>query len=77
MLDFRDKTMLLIGCNYLSSRLLMCVNAKIDVMGKALDYLEEALNKKTKDPLILDASIHRFEFSVDLSWEALKCCLLR
>jgi nucleotidyltransferase substrate binding protein (TIGR01987 family) len=55
----------------------MCVSAKIDVMGKALDYLEEALNKKTKDPLILDASIHRFEFSVDLSWEALKCCLRR
>jgi nucleotidyltransferase substrate binding protein (TIGR01987 family) len=55
----------------------MCVNTKIDVMGKALDCLEEALSKSTKDLLALDASIHRFEFSVELSWEALKHCLLQ
>ena len=55
----------------------MCVSTKINVMGKALECLIEALNSKTKNLLVLDAAIHRFEFSVELSWEALKCCLLQ
>jgi nucleotidyltransferase substrate binding protein (TIGR01987 family) len=39
---------------------------------KALDRLQEALLKKTEDKLIIDGTIQRFEFSVELAWKSLK-----
>lgn len=41
--------------------------------GKALDRLGEALQRDVDtDPLVLDATIQRFEFATELCWKTLK-----
>jgi predicted nucleotidyltransferase len=44
-------------------------------LGKALDRLEEALGQPLENPLAVDATIQRFEFTIELFWKALKRCL--
>ena len=47
-------------------------------LGKALLRLEEVLNEPLdKEEFVLDATIQRFEFSVELFWKALKHLLQR
>lgn len=48
-----------------------------DQLKRALQRLEEAANKPVSaDRLEIDATIHRFEFTIELFWKALKKKLL-
>ena len=51
------------------------MKATLDSLGKALDRLEEALGQPLENPLAVDATIQRFEFTIELFWKALKRCL--
>ena len=48
---------------------------KIDALGNALKRLEESLAFDLSQPLVVDACIQRFEFSIELTWKTLKKCL--
>lgn len=51
---------------------------KLEELLRAFDRLEEALARDAgADPLVLDASIQRFEFSIELFWRWLQAALLR
>lgn len=39
---------------------------------RALDRLGKALQEPESNPLVVDATIQRFEFSVELFWKALR-----
>ncbi|TQR12300.1 HI0074 family nucleotidyltransferase substrate-binding subunit [Psychrobacillus soli] len=43
---------------------------------KALDRLEEALNENQENSLIVDGTIQRFEFTIEVYWKMLKRLLL-
>jgi nucleotidyltransferase substrate binding protein (TIGR01987 family) len=51
------------------------MKATLESLGKALDRLEEALGQPLENPLAVDATIQRFEFTIELFWKALKRCL--
>ncbi|WOG27183.1 HI0074 family nucleotidyltransferase substrate-binding subunit [Endozoicomonas sp. 8E] len=53
----------------------MSVDLKLDALGKALQRFHESLQYEESHPLVIDASIQRFEFSIELSWKTLKACL--
>ena len=53
----------------------MSVDLKLESLGNALQRLGESLQYDESQPLVVDASIQRFEFSVELSWKTLKACL--
>ena len=52
--------------------------ARLDAdLGRALDRLAEALARPIDDPLAVDASIQRFEFTFELFWKLLRRRLAR
>lgn len=53
----------------------MSVDLKLAALGKALQRFHESLQFDESQPLVIDASIQRFEFSIELSWKSLKACL--
>ena len=53
----------------------MSVDLKLDALGKALQRLHESLQYDENQPLVVDASIQRFEFCIELSWKTLKATL--
>ena len=53
----------------------MNAQLKIDALGNALKRLEESLAFDLSQPLVVDACIQRFEFSIELTWKTLKKCL--
>lgn len=57
----------------------MKTNKKLEIQqfSKALKRLEEALERSASDDdLVMDATIQRFEFTIELCWKALKKLLL-
>jgi len=51
---------------------------RLRTLGRALDRFAEALARDADaDPLVLDAAIQRFEFSIELFWRVLQTALLR
>lgn len=48
------------------------IQISIKSLGKALDRLGEALAASPENPLAIDATIQRFEFSIELFWKALR-----
>ncbi len=46
-----------------------------DNLSLALSRLEEALAEDSSNPLIVDGTIQRFEFTIELYWKTLKRCL--
>lgn len=50
---------------------------RIEEFRRAAARLDEALATAQGNPLGVDASIQRFEFSVELAWKALQRVLLR
>lgn len=53
----------------------MNARLNIDALGHALKRLDESLSFDLSQPLVVDASIQRFEFSIELTWKTLKKCL--
>ena len=53
----------------------MSVDFNLDALGKALQRFHESLQYDKDQPLVVDASIQRFEFCIELSWKTLKACL--
>ena len=53
----------------------MNVDLKLDAFGKALQRFQESLQYDESQPLVVDASIQRFEFCIELSWKTLKAAL--
>lgn len=53
----------------------MSVQLNINALGNALKRLEESLAFDLSQPLVVDACIQRFEFSIELTWKTLKKCL--
>ena len=53
----------------------MNAQLNIDALGNALKRLEESLAFDLSQPLVVDACIQRFEFSIELTWKMLKKCL--
>jgi nucleotidyltransferase substrate binding protein (TIGR01987 family) len=49
----------------------------LDVLGRALERLHEALAQPEDNPLAIDGTIQRFEFAIELSWKALRRLLVR
>jgi len=48
------------------------IKQSFDNLGKALLRLEEAVNTPHPNSLIVDGTIQRFEFTIELYWKALK-----
>ncbi len=48
------------------------VKQSLDSLGKALLRLEEAIKITHPNPLIIDGTIQRFEFVIELYWKTLK-----
>ena len=55
----------------------MNAQLNIDALGNALKRLEESLAFDLSQPLVVDACIQRFEFSIELTWKMLKKCCKR
>ena len=53
----------------------MSVDLKLDAFGKVLQRFQESLQYDESQPLVVDASIQRFEFCIELSWKTLKAAL--
>ncbi len=53
----------------------MNVEINVKALEKALKRLEESLAFDLTQPLVVDACIQRFEFSIELTWKTLKKCL--
>ena len=53
----------------------MSAELNLDALGKALQRFHESLQYDKDQPLVVDASIQRFEFCIDLSWKTLQACL--
>mgnify|MGYP000025225868 FL=1 len=53
----------------------MNVEINVKALEKALQRLEESLAFDLTQPLVVDACIQRFEFSIELTWKTLKKCL--
>lgn len=51
------------------------IKQSIENLGKALERLGEALAAPRENPLAIDATIQRFEFTIELFWKALKYLL--
>jgi nucleotidyltransferase substrate binding protein (TIGR01987 family) len=52
------------------------MSARLQYLEQALGRLEEALAQEATNPLYLDGTIQRFEFTFELTWKALKDLLL-
>ncbi len=48
----------------------------IDYLNKALDRFDEAIATPLTNPLAIDGTIQRFEFSFELAWKAIKIVAL-
>lgn len=44
----------------------------MDNLKNALDRLDEAVQRETTDKLLIDGTIQRFEFTIELFWKTLK-----
>lgn len=53
----------------------MSVHINLEQLSHALERFRESLNYPPDQPLIIDASIQRFEFCVELTWKTLKKAL--
>ena len=53
----------------------MNARLNIDALGHALKRLDESLAFDLSQPLVVDASIQRFESSIELTWKTLRKCL--
>ena len=53
----------------------MNVEINVKALEKALQRLKESLTFDLSQPLVVDACIQRFEFSIELTWKTLKKCL--
>ena len=51
------------------------VDSLLEILEKVLQRFDEALQYQASQPLVVDASIQRFEFCIELSWKTLKACL--
>lgn len=51
------------------------IEAKINNLGKAITRLREALEQPPDNPLFLDGTIQRFEFTFELFWKTFKALL--
>jgi nucleotidyltransferase substrate binding protein (TIGR01987 family) len=49
----------------------------LDDLGRSLDRLAEALAVSAEEPLAIDGTIQRFEFTFELFWKALRRLLVR
>jgi len=47
----------------------------LESLGKALDRLQEAVKVAQPSGLVIDGTIQRFEFTIELFWKMLKRCL--
>ena len=48
---------------------------KLNALGKTLQRFDESLQYDESQPPVIDASIQRFEFCIELTWKTLKACL--
>ena len=48
------------------------IQLALNNLGRALGRLDEALSVPAENPLAIDATIQRFEFTIELFWKALK-----
>jgi hypothetical protein len=48
-----------------------------DDLGRSLDRLEEALRVASEEPLAIDGTIQRFEFTFELFWKTVRRALAR
>ncbi|AEY02311.1 nucleotidyltransferase substrate binding protein [Oceanimonas sp. GK1] len=53
----------------------MSVDLNLELLGNALARLQESLDFPASQPLVVDASIQRFEFCIELTWKTLKKAL--
>mgnify|MGYP005760204271 CR=1 FL=1 len=53
----------------------MSVELNLGLLGNALARLQESLDFPASQPLVVDASIQRFEFCIELTWKTLKKAL--
>ncbi len=53
----------------------MSVHTNLEQLSHALERFRESLNYSPDQPLVIDASIQRFEFCVELTWKTLKKAL--
>ncbi|MBM7455267.1 nucleotidyltransferase substrate binding protein (TIGR01987 family) [Oceanisphaera litoralis] len=51
------------------------LSLSLNAMGKALQRLAESLAFDQSQPLVVDASIQRFEFCIELTWKTMKKAL--
>ena len=50
----------------------MSLDLNLVALGNALQRLAESLSYDASQPLVVDASIQRFEFCIELTWKTLK-----
>ncbi|ATG74478.1 nucleotidyltransferase [Zobellella denitrificans] len=53
----------------------MSVELNLGLLSNALARLQESLDFPASQPLVVDASIQRFEFCIELTWKTLKKAL--
>lgn len=53
----------------------MSLDLNLVALGNALKRLAESLSYDASQPLVVDASIQRFEFCIELTWKTLKKAL--
>lgn len=53
----------------------MSVHTNLEQLSHALERFRESLSYSPDQPLVIDASIQRFEFCVELTWKTLKKAL--
>lgn len=53
----------------------MSLDLNLVALGNALQRLAESLTYDPSQPLVIDASIQRFEFCIELTWKTLKKAL--
>ena len=53
----------------------MSLDLNLVALGNALNRLAESLSYDASQPLVVDASIQRFEFCIELTWKTLKKAL--
>ena len=53
------------------------IQQSVTNLGRALTRLEEALNEPDTNSLVIDGTIQRFEFVIELFWKAFKRILSR
>ncbi|HHV62700.1 MAG TPA: DUF86 domain-containing protein [Firmicutes bacterium] len=53
----------------------MWIQQKLNNLGNAIVRLREALNEPPENPLLVDGTIQRFEFTFELFWKTFKALL--